>query len=584
MGSNCVLNQSQSVADAFFRELKRADLDDEIRVVETGCFGICNYGPTVVIYPEGVFYCNVTDQDVREIVEEHLLKGRLVGRLLYDGPETPKAMQTVYQANYFQKQQRIVLRNCGIIDPESIDEYISVDGYYALSQCLTHMSPEEVINEIKESGLRGRGGAAFPTGLKWEFTRKAKGEPKYVVCNADEGEPGTFKDRLILEGDPHSIIEAMTIAGYAVGSNKGYMYIRGEYALSIERMRLAIDQARERRLLGENILGSGFSFDIEIREGAGSYVCGEETALIASIEGKRGEPTYKPPYPTDAGLWGKPTLINNVETLANIPPIITNGGQWFKRIGTEGNSGTKVFTITGNVVNKGLIEVPMGITLREIIYEIGGGIPGGRQFKMAQTGGTSGGCIPRDYLDLPMDYDTLAKAGTALGSGALLIMDDSHCIVDICKCFMQFFKSESCGKCTPCREGTHHLYNLLDKITKGEGTPKDIDTIILLAETMTQTALCGLGQAAPNPVLTTLHFYRDEYNAHIRDKVCPAGVCPMHNGTETKEAKAAKGTGVSASKEARGEAKGTEAKGTGVSDSPLLKMLPNTVKRSQRFE
>jgi NADP-reducing hydrogenase subunit HndC len=527
MGSNCVLDNSQGIAQSFSQELERAGLSDEIRVVETGCFGMCNYGPTVVVYPGGVFYCKVTEEDVPEIVSEHLMNGRLVRRLLYDGPETPKTMQTVYQANYFQKQQRIVLRNCGIIDPENIDEYIASDGYEALQKCLIHMTPEEVIDEIKESGLRGRGGAAFPTGLKWQFTRKASGQPKYVVCNADEGEPGTFKDRLILEGDPHSLIEAMEIAGYAIGSNKGYMYIRGEYTLSIERMHLAIEQAKERGFLGENILGTGFSFDIEIRQGAGSYVCGEETALISSIEGKRGEPFYKPPYPTDAGLWGKPTLINNVETLANIPPIIMQGGEWFRKIGTANSPGTKVFTLTGNVANKGLIEVPMGITLREVVYEIGGGIPGGHKFKMAQTGGTSGGCIPAEQLDLPMDYDTLAEAGTALGSGALLIIDDTHCIVDIVKCFMQFFKNESCGKCTPCREGTYQMYHILDRISKGKGTPKDIDNMMVLSRTMMRSSLCGLGQAAPNPVITTLYFYRDEYNAHIRDKVCPAGVCPI---------------------------------------------------------
>ncbi len=529
MGSNCVIDNSQGIAQSFNAELERTGISEEVRIVETGCFGMCNYGPTVVIYPGGVFYCKVTPEDVPEIVNEHLINGRMVHRLLYDGPETPKTMQTVYQSNYFKKQQRIVLRNCGIIDPESIDEYIGSDGYRALRKCLTDMSPQEVIDEVKESGLRGRGGAAFPTGLKWQFTQKASGQPKYVVCNADEGEPGTFKDRLILEGDPHSLIESMAIAGYAIGSNKGYMYIRGEYTLSIERMQLAIEQARKRGFLGENILGTEFSFDIEIRQGAGSYVCGEETALIASIEGKRGEPFYKPPYPTDAGLWGKPTLINNVETLANIPPIIMQGGRWFRNIGTAKSPGTKVFTLTGNVANKGLIEVPMGITLREVVYEIGGGIPGGHKFKMAQTGGTSGGCIPAEQLDLSMDYDTLAEAGTALGSGALLIIDDTHCIVDIVKCFMQFFKNESCGKCTPCREGTYQMYNILDRISKGKGNPKDIDNMMVLSRTMMRSSLCGLGQAAPNPVVTTLYFYRDEYNAHIRDKVCPAGVCPIKN-------------------------------------------------------
>ena len=526
-GTNCVLNGSQAVQRAFIRELEKRGLDKEVKIVETGCFGICDHGPTVVIYPEGVLYCRVKEGDVPEIVEEHVMKGRIVERLLYKEETVPKAVQTVREVDYFKKQERIVLRNCGIIDPESIEEYISRNGYEALAKCLTQMTPDDIIKEVKESGLRGRGGAGFPTGLKWDFTRKAKGDVKYVVCNADEGEPGTFKDRLILEGDPHSIIEAMAIAGYVIGSSKGFVYIRGEYTLSVERLSNAIDKAKELGLLGEDIFGSGFSFDIEIREGAGAYVCGEETALIESIEGDRGEPRFKPPYPTNAGLWGKPTLVNNVETLANIPPIILQGGCWFKGIGTENCSGTKVFTMTGNINNKGLIEVPMGITLREVIYEIGGGIPGGKKFKMAQTGGTSGGCIPAEYLDLPMDYDTLAEAGTALGSGALLIMDESHCIVDITKCFMKFFKHESCGKCTPCREGTYRMYQILDKISHGLATSNDIDVLEALSRTMMSSALCGLGQAAPNPVMTTLRFYRDEYDAHIEGHVCPCGVCEM---------------------------------------------------------
>ncbi len=526
-GTNCVLNGSQAVRQAFVKEIEKRGLDKEVKIVETGCFGICDHGPTVVIYPEGVLYCRVKEGDVYEIVEEHVMKGRIVDRLLYREEAVPKAVQTVREVDYFKKQERIVLRNCGIIDPDSIEEYIARNGYEALAKCLTQMTPDDIIKEVKESGLRGRGGAGFPTGLKWDFTRKAQGDVKYVVCNADEGEPGTFKDRLILEGDPHSIIEAMAIAGYVIGSNKGFVYIRGEYTLSVERLGRAIEKAKELGLLGENIFGTGFSFDIEIREGAGAYVCGEETALIESIEGDRGEPRYKPPYPTNVGLWGKPTLVNNVETLANIPPIILQGGCWYKGIGTENCPGTKVFTMTGNINNKGLIEVPMGITLREVIYEIGGGIPGGKKFKMAQTGGTSGGCIPAEYLDLPMDYDTLAEAGTALGSGALLIMDETHCIVDVTKCFMQFFKHESCGKCTPCREGTYRMYQILDKISHGLATSNDIDVLEALSRTMMSSALCGLGQAAPNPVMTTLRFYRDEYDAHIDGHTCPCGVCEI---------------------------------------------------------
>jgi NADP-reducing hydrogenase subunit HndC len=524
-GTNCVLNGSQVVERTFIQELEKRGLDKEIKIVETGCFGLCDHGPTVVIYPEGVLYCRVKEEDVAEIIEEHIIKGRIVDRLLYKEAVAPKAVQTVREVDYFKKQERIVLRNCGLIDPDSIEEYIARNGYEALGKCLTNMSPDDIIKEIKESGLRGRGGAGFPTGLKWDFTRRAAGNVKYVVCNADEGEPGTFKDRLILEGDPHSIIEAMAIAGYVIGSNKGYVYIRGEYTLSIERLQHAIEKAKEYGLLGDQIFGTDFSFNIEIREGAGAYVCGEETALIESIEGNRGEPRYKPPYPTNEGLWREPTLVNNVETLANIAPILLKGGCWFKGIGTAKCTGTKVFTMTGNINNKGLIEVPMGITLREVIYEIGGGIPGGKAFKMAQTGGTSGGCIPAEYLDLPMDYDTLAEAGTALGSGALLIMDETHCIVDITKCFMKFFKHESCGKCTPCREGTLRMYQILDKITKGQGTQHDIEVMEALSRTMMSSALCGLGQAAPNPVMTTLRFYRDEYDAHINEGKCPTGVC-----------------------------------------------------------
>jgi len=526
-GTNCVLNGSKVIEKALSEELVKRGLTKEVKIVETGCFGICDHGPSMIIYPEGVLYCRLKVEDIPEIVEQHLLKGRIVERLLYREPLEPKPVQTYSEVDYYKKQQRIVLRNCGIINPEVIEEYIARGGYEALGKALTQMTAQDVIEEMKKSKLRGRGGAGFPTGLKWDFTRKASGEQKYVVCNADEGEPGTFKDRLILEGDPHSIIEAMAIAGYAVGADKGFVYIRGEYTLSIERLKQAIRQAHNLGFLGEDIFGSGFAFDIEVREGAGAYVCGEETALLESIEGNRGEPRFKPPYPTNEGLWGKPTLINNVETLANVPSIIQKGGDWFKAIGTERCAGTKVFTLTGDVNNKGLIEVPMGITLREVIYDIGGGIPGGKGFKMAQTGGTSGGCIPAELLDLPMDYDTLAEAGTALGSGALLIMDDTKCIVDITKCFMKFFKHESCGKCTPCREGTLRLYEIMDKISQGKGTREDLALLETLSKTMQIAALCGLGQAAPNPVMTTLRFFRAEYEQHIDAKICPTGVCPM---------------------------------------------------------
>ncbi|HHV61253.1 MAG TPA: NADH-quinone oxidoreductase subunit NuoF [Firmicutes bacterium] len=526
-GTPCVLGGCKAVRDALIGEIHRQGLSREIKVVETGCLGPCDLGPVIVVYPEGTFYGPVKVEDVPLIVEEHLLKGRVVDRLI--ARERPAEKEIVkYEApSYLGPQKRIVLRNCGLIDPESVEEYIGRDGYAALGRCLSQMKPGEVIDLVKRSGLVGRGGAAFPTGLKWEFTAKADADQKYILCNADEGEPGTFKDRLILEGDPHSIIEGMAIAGYAVGADKGFVYIRGEYVISIERMQKAIDQARRLGLLGENIFGSGFGFDIEIRKGAGAYVCGEETALIESIEGGRGEPRIKPPYPGTHGLWGKPTVVNNVETLANIPPIILNGPEWFRGFGTERCPGTKVFTLTGDINNKGLIEVPMGITLRQVIYEIGGGIPGGREFKMAQTGGTSGGCLPRELLDVPMDYFSLAEAGSALGSGALLIMDDSHCIVDIARCFMKFFRHESCGKCTPCREGTDRLYEIMDMVSSGRGRAQDIDLMTELAQVMQRASLCGLGQAAPVPVLTMLKYFRDEFEAHIADRTCPTGTCGL---------------------------------------------------------
>ncbi len=513
--------------EALDKALVEYGLTDEAKVVETGCFGLCEQGPTVVIFPDGTLYCRVKPEDAREIVSEHILKGRVVARLLHEAPEGRKAVQTYEETPYFARQVRVVLRNCGIIDPDSIDEYIARGGYRALGKALTKMSAVEVIEEMKKSGLRGRGGAGFPTGLKWQFAAKSADSPKYVVCNADEGEPGTFKDRLILEGDPHGLIEGMLIAGYAIGAEKGYVYIRGEYKLSIERLEKALNDARNLGLLGDDILGTGFSFDIEIRLGAGAYVCGEETALFESLEGGRGEPRIKPPYPTDYGVFGKPTVINNVETLANVAPIIEKGAEWYRSIGTERSPGTKVFTLCGNIINGGLIEVPMGITLREVVFEMGGGIPNGRRFKMAQTGGTSGGCLPEGLLDVPMDYDSLAEAGSALGSGALLIIDDSHCIVDIARSFARFFVHESCGKCVPCREGTTQILKILDKIACGEGTMQDIKTLERLAKVMYMTPLCALGQTAPLPVMSTLKYFRAEYEEHIDNKKCPAAVCSV---------------------------------------------------------
>ncbi|MDI7246287.1 MAG: NADH-quinone oxidoreductase subunit NuoF [Bacillota bacterium] len=522
-GTPCVLEGCKGVRDALIAEVKRRGLDREVKVVETGCLGPCDLGPVIVVYPEGTLYQKVHVSDVPEIVEEHLLKGRVVTRLAGEGVQA--GVVKYEEPTYLGVQERIVLRNCGTIDPESIEEYIARDGYRALAKCLTEMKPADVIEAVKKSGLVGRGGAAFPTGLKWSFTARADADQKYILCNADEGEPGTFKDRLILEGDPHSILEGMAIAGYAVGADKGFIYVRGEYVLSIERLGKAIEQAKALGLLGADIFGSGFSFDVEIRKGAGAYVCGEETALIESIEGKRGEPRVKPPYPGTEGLYGKPTVVNNVETIANVPPILLNGADWFRKFGTERCPGTKVFTLTGDINNKGLVEVPMGITLRRVIYEIGGGIPGGRGFKMAQTGGTSGGCLPKELLDVPMDYFTLPEHGSALGSGALLIMDDTHCIVDIAECFMRFFEHESCGKCTPCREGTARLHEIVAKIARGEGKPGDLELLDELGSAMQVSSLCGLGQAAPVPIKTMLRYFRDEFEAHINDRLCPTGTC-----------------------------------------------------------
>ncbi|MGE5652952.1 MAG: NADH-quinone oxidoreductase subunit NuoF [Bacillota bacterium] len=524
-GTNCVLKGAKGLARLLKEEIDAHGLADEIRVVETGCFGLCDQGPIMVIYPEGTMYCRVKTEDIREIVSSHLLKGRVIDRLLYHEAQQ-KPVQKYDQMNYFDKQVRVVLRNCGLIDPEAIEEYIARGGYEALGKAVTQMTPSQVIDEMKRSGLRGRGGAGFPTGLKWDFTAKAGGSEKYIICNADEGEPGTFKDRLILEGDPHGVLEGMAIAAFAAGASKGFVYIRGEYQLSIDRLQKAIDQAKEFGMLGDHIFGSDFSFDVEIRTGAGAYVCGEETALIESIEGNRGEPRYKPPYPANQGLWGKPTVVNNVETLANVAPIISRGSAWFRSIGTERSPGTKVFTLTGDVVNEGLIEVPMGITLREVIYDIGGGLPEGRAFKMAQTGGTSGGCLPKELLDLPMDIDSLVEHGSALGSGALLIMDDSHCIIDITKAFIKFFKHESCGQCTPCREGTMRVYQFVDRLSHGQATLEDLDNVLALARTMQAASLCALGQTVPVPLLTTLRYFNDEYQAHLKGS-CPTGVCRL---------------------------------------------------------
>ncbi|MGB9781174.1 NADH-quinone oxidoreductase subunit NuoF [Caldanaerobacter sp.] len=524
-GTGCTSSGSDEVAARFMEEIKKAGLDKEILIVRTGCFGLCELGPVVVVYPEGVFYSRMKPEYVPEIIEEHLLKGRPVRKYIYGESLEEKAIKPLEETPFFRKQRRIALRNCGVINPEDIREAIAFDGYKALAKALTEMTPEQVIEEVKKSGLRGRGGGGFPTGLKWEFAYKQKETPKYVVCNADEGDPGAFMDRSILEGDPHSVLEAMAIAGYAIGANHGYIYVRAEYPLAVKRLRIAIEQAREYGLLGKDIFGTGFDFDIEIRLGAGAFVCGEETALLNSVMGKRGEPRPRPPYPAVKGVWGKPTIINNVETFANIPLIILNGGEWFASIGTEKSKGTKVFALTGKVNNTGLIEVPMGTTLREIIYEIGGGIPGGKKFKAVQIGGPSGGCIPAELLDTPIDYDSLTSAGAMMGSGGLVVMDEDTCMVNVAKFFLEFTVDESCGKCAPCRIGTKRMLELLEKITSGKGEEGDIEKLEELAKTIKATALCGLGQTAPNPVLSTLRYFRHEYEAHVKEKRCPAGVC-----------------------------------------------------------
>ncbi|HBE80625.1 MAG TPA: NADH-quinone oxidoreductase subunit NuoF [Firmicutes bacterium] len=523
-GAGCISSGCKEVKRNLVTELQNNQLDSEIKVVETGCIGSCDLGPVIVVYPEGVFYQRVRPQDVKEIVSEHLLKGRPVEHLLHKDQDG----QTVVNYDditFFKKQVRIALRNVGIIDPELIEEYIARDGYAALGKVLTQYKPEQVVDVVKRSGLRGRGGAGFPTGLKWEFTMKSPGNQKYVICNADEGDPGAFMDRSVLEGDPHSVLEAMAIAGYTIGSNQGYVYVRAEYPLAVERLGIAIEQARKFGVLGKNIFGSGFDFDIEIRVGAGAFVCGEETALIASIEGKRGEPNPKPPFPASKGVWGKPTVINNVETYANIVPIILKGPEWFASIGTEKSKGTKVFAIAGKINNTGLVEVPIGTKLRELIFDLGGGIPNGKKFKAAQTGGPSGGCLTNEHLDLSMDYETLKSVGTMMGSGGLIVMDEDTCMVDVARFFLDFTQDESCGKCTPCRIGTKRMLEILTRITEGKGVLSDLEALETLAKHISSTALCGLGQSAPQPVLSTMKYFRDEYEAHIIEKRCPAGVC-----------------------------------------------------------
>ncbi|HHW71102.1 MAG TPA: NADH-quinone oxidoreductase subunit NuoF [Clostridiales bacterium] len=524
-GGGCQSSGCKDIQQKLINNIKAKGLEDEIKVVATGCMGPCSLGPMMIIYPEGVLYCKLKPENVDIIVEKHLYEGTYVERFFYRDPYTQEAMATIYEIPFFTRQKKIALRNVGIIDPLKIEEYIAFNGYFALAKALTELTPKDVIEIIKESGLRGRGGAGFPTGLKWEFTAQAQGQPKYVVCNADEGDPGAFMDRSIIEGDPHNLIEGMAIAAYAVGANQGYVYIRAEYPMAVEHLKYAIEQAREYGLLGTDILGSGFDFNLEIRVGAGAFVCGEETALLRSIEGKRGEPRPKPPFPAQQGLWQHPTLLNNVETYANVSTIILKGPQWFKNIGTEKSKGTKVFALAGDVVNSGLVEVPMGTPLGDIIFDIGGGIINKKEFKAAQTGGPSGGCIPASGLNIPVDYDSLQEWGTIMGSGGLIVIDENTCMVDLAKFFLEFCQDESCGKCSPCRLGTKRMLEILQRITEGEGREGDIETLIRLSEDIMDTALCGLGQTAPNPVLNTIRYFRDEYEKHINDKYCNASVC-----------------------------------------------------------
>lgn len=526
-GTGCTSSGSVKIAKRLQEEIDKNGLTDEVMVVRTGCFGLCALGPIMIVYPEGTFYSMVKEEDIAEIVSEHLLKGRIVTRLVYDETVAENEIKSLKETDFYKKQHRIALRNCGVINPECIDEYIGRNGYEALGKVLKTMTPDDVIQIILDSGLRGRGGGGFPTGKKWQLARNLvkDADQKYVCCNADEGDPGAFMDRSVLEGDPHVVIEAMAIAGYAIGATQGYIYIRAEYPIAVQRLQIAIDQAREYGLLGKNIFDSGFDFDLDIRLGAGAFVCGEETALMTSIEGNRGEPRPRPPFPAESGLFKKPTVLNNVETYANIPQIILNGADWFASMGTEKSKGTKVFALGGKIHNTGLVEVPMGTTLREVIYEIGGGIPNGKAFKAAQTGGPSGGCIPAEHLNIPIDYDNLIAIGSMMGSGGLIVMDEDNCMVDIAKFFLQFTVDESCGKCTPCRIGTKRLYEMLEKITSGNATMEDLDKMEKLCYYIKNNSLCGLGQTAPNPVLSTLRYFKNEYIAHVKDKRCPAGVC-----------------------------------------------------------
>ncbi len=526
-GTGCTSSGSAQLIDRFEQKIAEAGLEKEVKVIRTGCFGLCEAGPVVIVYPEGTFYSRVRVEDVDEIVSEHLLKGRKVQHLVYTdhASHEQNANKSLNDINFYKHQKRVALRNCGVIDPENIDEYIAFDGYMALEKALTRMTREEVIDEILKSGLRGRGGGGFPTGLKWKFTYNSQADQKYVACNADEGDPGAFMDRSILEGDPHAVIEAMAIAGYAIGASEGYVYVRAEYPIAVKRLEIAINQAHEYGLLGKNIFGTDFSFDLKIRLGAGAFVCGEETALMRSIEGMRGEPTPRPPFPAVKGLFAKPTMLNNVETYANVPQIILNGADWFCEMGTEKSKGTKVFALGGKINNTGLVEVPMGTPLRTIIYDIGGGIPNGKAFKAVQTGGPSGGCLPAELLDTPVDYDNLIAAGSMMGSGGMIVMDEDNCMVDIARFFLDFTVDESCGKCAPCRIGTRRMLEILERIVEGKGEEGDIEKLENLANTIKATALCGLGQTAPNPVLSTLKFFRHEYEAHIKEKKCPAHHC-----------------------------------------------------------
>ncbi len=524
-GTGCTSSGSPQIIERLKEEIAKQGLQDEVAVIQTGCHGLCALGAIMIVYPDASFYSMVKVEDIPEIVSEHLLKGRVVTRLLYDETVTAGGVKALVDTDFYKKQHRIALRNCGVINPEVIDEYIGTGGYEALGKVLTEMTPDDVIKVLLDSGLRGRGGGGFPTGLKWKLAKQNEADQKYVCCNADEGDPGAFMDRSVLEGDPHVVLEAMAIAGYAIGANQGYIYVRAEYPIAVDRLKIAIEQAREYNLLGKDIFGTGFDFDIDLRLGAGAFVCGEETALMTSIEGKRGEPRPRPPFPAQKGLFGKPTILNNVETYANIPQIILNGPEWFAAMGTEKSKGTKVFALGGKIRNTGLVEIPMGTTLREVIEEIGGGIPNGKKFKAAQTGGPSGGCIPAEHFDIPIDYDNLISIGSMMGSGGLIVMDEDDCMVDIAKFFLEFTVEESCGKCTPCRIGTRRMLEILTKITKGQATMEDLEKLEELCYYIKENSLCGLGQTAPNPVLSTLRYFRDEYEAHIKEKRCPAGVC-----------------------------------------------------------